>query len=216
MHHGILLVKNNTGRVNLNRLVSESHINYFNRKPRMPKSLIDRYRDGLIVGSACEAGELYSALVDQRSDEDIARIVSFYDYLEIQPVGNNEFMIHSDKYENINSEEDIQRLNQKIVELGEEFHKPVVATCDVHFLDPDDSIYRSILMAGKGFKDADQQPPLYFRTTEEMLDEFAYLGSDKAREVVITNPNKINDMIENISPIHPDKCPRLLKIQTRS
>ena len=126
-------------------------------------------------------------------------------------MGNNEFMIHSDKYENINSEEDIQRLNQKIVELGEEFHKPVVATCDVHFLDPDDSIYRSILMAGKGFKDADQQPPLYFRTTEEMLDEFAYLGSDKAREVVITNPNKINDMIENISPIHPDKCPPVIE-----
>ena len=211
MYHGILLVKNNTGRVNLNRLVSESHINYFNRKPRMPKSLIDKYRDGLIVGSACEAGELYSALVDQRSDEDIARIVSFYDYLEIQPVGNNEFMIHSDKYENIQSKEDIQRLNQKIVDLGEEFHKPVVATCDVHFLDPDDSIYRSILMAGKGFKDADQQPPLYFRTTEEMLDEFAYLGSDKAREVVITNPNKINDMIDNISPIHPDKCPPVIE-----
>ena len=211
MHHGILLVKNNTGRVNLNRLVSEAHINYYNRKPRMPKSLIEKYRDGLIVGSACEAGELYSALVDQRSDEDIARIVSFYDYLEIQPVGNNEFMIHSEKYENINSEEDIRRLNQKIVELGEEFNKPVVATCDVHFLDPDDSIYRAILMAGKGFKDADQQPPLYFRTTEEMLEEFAYLGSDKAREVVITNPNKINEMIENISPIHPDKCPPVIE-----
>lgn len=210
-YHGIILVKNNTGRVNLNRLVSESHITYFNRRPRMPKSLIDKYRDGLIIGSACEAGELYSALVDQRSDEIIAKIVSFYDYLEIQPVGNNEFMIHSERIENVNSKEDIQKLNQRVVELGEEFHKPVVATCDVHFLDPDDSIYRAILMAGKGFKDADQQPPLYFRTTEEMLQEFSYLGSEKAKEVVITNPNKINDMIENISPIHPDKCPPVIE-----
>ncbi len=210
-YHGIILVKNNIGRVNLNRLVSESHITYFNRRPRMPKSLIEKYREGLIIGSACEAGELYSALVDQRSDETIAKIVSFYDYLEIQPVGNNEFMIHSDRIENVNSKEDIQKLNQRIVELGEEFHKPVAATCDVHFLDPDDSIYRAILMAGKGFKDADQQPPLYFRTTEEMLQEFSYLGSEKAREVVITNPNKINEMIENISPIHPDKCPPVIE-----
>lgn len=210
-YHGIILVKNNTGRVNLNRLVSESHITYFNRRPRMPKSLIDKYRDGLIIGSACEAGELYSALVDQRSDETIAKIISFYDYLEIQPVGNNEFMIQSERIENVNSKEDIQRLNQRVVELGEEFQKPVVATCDVHFLDPDDSIYRAILMAGKGFKDADQQPPLYFRTTEEMLQEFSYLGSNKAKKVVITNPNKINGMIENISPIHPDKCPPVIE-----
>ena len=166
----------------------------------MPKSLINKYRDGLIIGSACEAGELYQALLDERSDETIANIVSFYDYLEIQPVGNNEFMIGSERVENVNSIEDIQKFNQKIVDLGEQFHKPVVATCDVHFLNPDDAIYRSILLAGKtDLKMLTSRHHFIFRTTQEMLDEFAYLGSEKAKEVVITNTNKINDMIENIS-----------------
>ena len=139
-----------------------------------------KYREGLILGSACEAGELYRALLDEKSDAEIARIVKFYDYLEIQPTGNNMFMIHSDKIENVNSVEDIQNMNRKIVRLGEQFNKPVVATCDVHFLDPADEVYRRIIMAGKGFKDADDQAPLYLRTTEEMLEEFQYLGSEKA------------------------------------
>ena len=205
-YHCIILAKNDLGRINLYRLVSQSHLTYFGRHPRIPKSLVMKYREGLILGSACEAGELYHALLDEQSDEQIARIVNFYDYLEIQPTGNNAFMIASEKVRNVNSVEDIQNVNKKIVALGEQFHKPVVATCDVHFLDPEDEIYRRIIMAGKGFADADDQAPLYLHTTEEMLEEFAYLGSDKAKEVVITNTNMIADMVETIAPVRPDKC----------
>ena len=205
-YHCILLAKNDMGRINLYRLVSESHLKYFSRVPRIPKSLIEKYREGLIIGSACEAGELYQALLEEKSESEIARLVDFYDYLEIQPTGNNMFMIESEKVRNVNSVADIENINKRIVKLGEQFHKPVVATCDVHFLDPEDEVYRRIIMAGKGFADADNQAPLYLRTTEEMLEEFQYLGSDKAMEVVVTNTNLIADMIESISPVRPDKC----------
>ena len=210
-YHVIILAKNDLGRVNLYTLVSLSHLTYYGRRPRIPKSVLNQYREGLIVGSACEAGELYQALLNGKSDETIAKIVDFYDYLEIQPLGNNAFMIDSDKVSAINSMEDVKDMNRKIVRLGEQFHKPVVATCDVHFMDPDDEVYRRIIMAGKGFSDADQQAPLYLRTTEEMLEEFAYLGSEKAYEVVIANTNKIANMIEKISPVRPDKCPPVIE-----
>ncbi len=210
-HHAIILAKNDLGRINLYRLISQSHLTYFNRFPKIPKSLVNQYRDGLILGSACEAGELYGALLEERSEEQIARLVNFYDYLEVQPVGNNQFMILSEKHPNINSIEDIQEVNRRVVALGEQFHKPVVATCDVHFLDPEDEVYRRIIMAGKGFKDADDQAPLYLHTTQEMLDEFAYLGSDKAYEIVVKNTNMIADMIETIAPVRPDKCPPVIE-----
>jgi len=209
-YHAIILAKNDLGRINLYRLVSESHLTYFSRHPRIPKSLVEKYREGLILGSACEAGELYRALLDEQSDMQIARLVGFYDYLEIQPVGNNQFMIASEKIRNVNSVEDIQNINRRIVKLGEEFHKPVVATCDVHFLDPEDEVYRRIIMGYKGFDDADNQPPLFLHTTEEMLEEFAYLGSDKAYEVVVKNTNMIADMCETIAPVRPDKCPPVI------
>ena len=210
-HHAILLATNDLGRINLYRLVSCSHLKYYNRRPLIPKSEFVRHREGLLLGSACEAGELYQAVLNHRSDQEIARLVNFYDYLEIQPVGNNRFMIADDKHDMISSEEDLKEINRKIVKLGEQFKKPVVATCDVHFMDPQDEIYRRIIMAGNGFSDADEQAPLYLRTTEEMLEEFAYLGSEKAEEVVITNTNKIADMIEKISPIHPDKFPPVIE-----
>ena len=209
-YHAIILAKNDLGRINLYRLVSASHLDYFYKRPKIPKSLVMKYREGLILGSACEAGELYRALLDGQSDAQIARLVRFYDYLEIQPCGNNRFMIASEKVRTVNSMEDIRNINRKIVELGEQFHKPVVATCDVHFLNPEDEIYRRIIMDGRGFEDADKQAPLYLHTTEEMLEEFDYLGSDKAREVVITNTNMIADMIETIAPVRPDKCPPVI------
>lgn len=210
-YHAIILAKNDTGRVNLYHLVSDSHLIYYHRRPRVPKSLFLKYQEGLIIGSACEAGELYQAVLNGRPDAEIARLVNFYDYLEIQPIGNNAFMLRDEDRSDINTEEDLQEINRKIVKLGEAFNKPVVATCDVHFLDPEHEVYRRIIMAGKGFDDADQQAPLYLRTTEEMLDEFSYLGREKAEEIVITNPNKIADMVEKISPIHKGKCPPVIE-----
>ncbi len=209
-YHAIILAASDYGRVNLYRLISLSHLTYFHKRPRIPKSELVKYREGLLLGSACEAGELYQAVLLGRSHTEVARIVEFYDYLEIQPDGNNAFMLREEKYP-VNSKEDLWEINRKIIRLGEDFHKPVVATCDVHFLNPEDEVYRRIIMTGNGFKDADEQAPLYLHTTEEMLEEFAYLGREKAEEVVITNPNLICDMCERISPVRPDKAPPVIE-----
>ncbi len=210
-HHIIILAKNDIGRYNLYQLITESHLTYYARRPRIPKSLLNEHREGLLIGSACESGELYRAVLEKRSARQIAKLADFYDYYEIQPLGNNRFMIESDRMPDIASEEDLKNINREIVKLGEKFGKPVVATCDVHFLDPDDEVYRRIIMAGKGFDDADDQAPLFLRTTEEMLEEFSYLGAAKAREVVVDNPVKIAGMIEKISPVNPNKCPPVIE-----
>ncbi len=209
-YHAVIIARTETGRRNLYRLVSLSHIDYYARRPRIPKSVYTKYSEGLMIGSACEAGELYQAVLRNAPEEEIIRLVKFYDYLEIQPLGNNAFMLRDPK-SGITSQEQLKDINRRICKLGEQFKKLVVATCDVHFMDPEDEVYRRIIMAGKGFADADDQAPLYFRTTEEMLKEFEYLGPEKAEEVVITNTNLIADMCEKVTPIHPDKCPPVIQ-----
>lgn len=218
-YHICILVKNETGRINLNRLVSYSHIDYFYKSPKIPKSLLKQYREGLILGSACEAGELVNAILEEKSEQELSEIVDFYDYLEIMPIGNNEFMKFSNKplHRNIHTDEDLRDINRKIVKLGEDFNKPVCATGDVHFIEPEDCIYREIVHMNKFNKKTtkpdseegadDKQPPLYLRTTEDMLNEFDYLGSIKAEEVVVKNTNLIADMCEDLCPTSNEKCP---------
>jgi len=231
--HGTILVKNEVGRVNLYRLISESHIRYFQRFPRLPMSLIEKYREGLMLGSGCARGELYSSILDGQSDEEIARLVKCFDFLEVQPIENNMHLIDEEKVAAVRCVEDLQDINRRIIELGKQFGKPVVATGDVHFLNPEDAIYRAIISEGssdKGpkkkemvtFSEEEQglslqeiemrrQPPLYYRTTREMLDSFSYLDLDLAKEIVIKNSNMIADMIEKISPVRPDKCPPVIE-----
>ncbi len=201
-HHIILLVRSQTGMTNLNRIVSEAHLNYFHKTPRIPRHVIEENREGIIVGSACEAGELFRAMVDGASQEKLEQIASFYDYLEVQPIGNNEFMVREGIAKD---DEELREYNRRIVALGDKLGKPVCATCDVHFMNPEDAIFRTIIQAAQGYDDADHQAPLYLRTTDEMLDEFDYLGSAKAMEIVVTNTNKIADMVEPVTifPKHP-------------
>ena len=198
-YHIVILAKNYTGLKNLYRLVSLSHLQYFYRRPKLPREEIIKHREGLIIGSACESGELFRALLDNADETKLSQIASFYDYLEIQPLSNNQFLIGTA----VESREDPKNLNRRIVELGQKLGKPVVATGDVHFLEPQDEVYRRILMAGQGYSDADNQPELYFRTTEEMLDEFSYLGEDRAKWVVVDAPRQISDQIEEMQPV-PD------------
>ena len=197
-YHIILLVKNQVGLRNLYKLISDSHLKYFKKRPRIPKSLLSNYRDGIIVGSACEAGELFRAMLEGASDSDLENIASFYDFLEIQPIGNNEFLVREGRVEN---DDGLRNLNRRIADLADKLEKPIVATGDVHFLNPQDEVFRRVLMAGQGFSDADFQPPLYFKTTDEMLEEFSYLGVEKAYQAVVDNPNKIAELCEPITPI---------------
>ena len=209
--HQIILARNSIGLKNLYKLISLSNVKYFHRKPIIPKSELMKYREGLIIGSACEAGELYRAIATGESEETIMKIASFYDYLEIQPCGNNRYMIDSERFPNVNSIEDIQDMNRKVVHVADALGKMTVATCDVHFIDHEDSIFRAILMAGQGFADADKQAPLFFRNTKDMLAEFEYLGEETAKEVVITNPGIIADMIEELTPIPSGNYPPSLE-----
>ena len=214
-HHIILLAKNETGRVNLYRLVSFSHINYFSRRPRIPRSVLERYREGIIVGSACVMGELMDAVLSGASDEELERIASFYDYLEIQPIDNNAFLIRNyeknAKGHKVKDKEGLKDLNRKVTAIGDKLGKMVAATGDVHFLDPKDEIFRTVIMDSQNFDDAKEQAPLYLKTTDEMLEEFSYLGAEKAREVVIENTNRIAGMIDYIEPVRPDKCPPVIE-----
>ena len=203
-NHIIFLAKNPNGLRNLYQMVSLAHVKYFHRQPRLPKKIVQEYREGILVGSACEAGELIRAIVEGQADEQLLEIADFYDYLEIQPIHNNDFLKRSDKFPDINTDQDLININLKVAELAKKLGKMLIATCDVHFLNPEDNIYRAILMKGKGFDDAELQPPLYLRTTEEMLAEFDYLGEEAAYEAVVTNPRKINEMIEKFKPIPDD------------
>ncbi len=209
--HIILLAKNTEGVRNIYEMVSESHLKYFYRTPRIPKSLLMQKREGIIIGSACEAGELFSAVAEGEPDETLEAIAEFYDYLEIQPIGNNAYMKTSPKHTHINTDDDLRGLNRRVVALGEKLGKPVCATCDVHFMDMEGADFRKILMSYKGFKDADDQAPLYFRNTNEMLAEFDYLGREKAYEVVVENTNLIADMVEDVRPIPKKKCPPVVE-----
>lgn len=200
-NHIIILAKDKAGLKNLYQIVTKSHLDYFYRRPRVPKSLLNKHREGLLLGSACEAGELIRSIIAQKDWEDLKKIASFYDYLEIQPAANNLFLVKNGEVSNL---EQLKQINHKVVELGKELDIPVAATCDVHFLDKEDEVFRRILMAGKGYQDADDQAPLFFRTTEEMLEEFSYLGEDKAYEVVVANPQIIADQIEKLKPF-PDE-----------